>query len=526
LEGKIVRKLTFERAVVVVFALIILISTSDMINKFYYKYIDTYLTKNGEYNIGNSTDRVTGMPNALAKANELFKTGEYEEAANEYLAVTMGNTLSIEQKSHAYFNLGVCNYHLNNYDLALDSFERAIVINPSDSLAYNNAAVSAYRSRDLIKAIQMQQKALAIKPAVEYYYNLARMYEDNEQYDMAAENYLQVAIGERNLSRTERIDPVRVKERIARLMPRNQFNGGTVNNTFLIAYKLNDTRDVFTINENEMEIKETDFIVQIEDKGSAKNIVVEYDKQKNDPYNLISQLVWTIYKDGKQIYMKNGEKIVTSVRAAGNYEIKLSIKQSGNKEIIATKNVNIQESQATIDKVVNEEIIIKPTPIEDSKLYSFAVYEQLFENDFNISNNGYTDKYNVVWGKDEGAITSLNKKLAVDKAGSLNISNSSQYDAGLWVNLDSLLYDSDIRGKSVSISFYGREIAENSIVNVSVRVNSNNVIATSQKDFKFPFKFSSQSIRVYIPEDATGFTISIKTRSGGEFNIDAFTIVD
>jgi len=517
-----VRKLTFERAVLIVFILIILISTSEITGRYIAKVV-----KKSPVTLGNGESGPNlGFSTVLMAADNLYKLGDYEGAAKEYFELTLNNTLTFEQKIHANFRLGVCQYNMKNYDLAVDSFDKVVAMNPNDSVACNNAAVSAYRANNMKKAIELQQKALTILPAVEYYYNLARMYEDSEEYQLAAENFLVVAKGEQNITKAERIDPVRVMEKVVRLQPKQQESMTDSANKILIALRLKDDRDVFIMNENEMKLKQGEFLVNVENVKGAKNIVGQYDRDNYDPYGLISELIWTVYKDGKQISKRIGDKIVVSAKESGSYEVKLHVKYNGNKEMISTKTVTIKEYLSTIDDGTKEEVIVKNPVKRDTKTYIYSIYEQLFEDDFNIITSGYTDNYNAVWGKDNFIEASFNKTLAVDKSSSLLVKNRNKKDAGLWVNLDSLLEKDDLKGKQVSISFFARKVTDNANLDVSVRVKSNNMIATTPESFSIPYQFEQQRMVVYIPEDATGFTVSIKTSPGEQFNIDGFTIVD
>ncbi len=514
------RKLTFERAILIVLIAIIFISTTEIREKF----IDRYRNKDISYSEETQSGKNQGFPTMFLTADKLYNEGNYEAAINEYLTLTLNTVLSIEQKSRANFRLGICQYNLKSYKLAFDSFVKASSFNPSDSIIYNNAAVSAYNAKDIESAIEYQTKALEILPAVEYYYNLARMYEDDEQYELAVINYLTVAKAEQNLTETDKIDPVRIKEKIARLMPNSQ---SPVVSNVLRVYKLKNTMDkVLTVGENEMQLKQGDFIVKVENQKLTKNIIAEYDRKKYDPYNLITEMLWTIYRDGKQIYKRSSDKISLNTAQGGNYEVKLNIKYNGNKENISSKIVRINNNESTIDIGKQDEITVKPPISVNTRTYEYAVYEQLFENNFDIKNNGYTDRFNVVWGKDVRVETQPNKKLAMDKVTSLIVDNQSNTDAGLWINLDSLLKEETIKGKTINISFYARAITDNADLNISVRVKSNNMIATTPKKFSLAFQFEQKSISIYIPEDASGFTLSIKTNSLEKFNIDRFVIVD
>jgi hypothetical protein len=520
LGGFNVRKLTFERAIMIVFILIMLISTSDITLKYVNKYIRGFNKPVSNYEPSSSQ----GFSTMLMNADNLYKEGDYTKASAEYLKMILNNTLSPEQKIHAYFRLGICQYNLKNYDLATDSFTKVISFSPNDSVAYNNAAVSAYNAKDMKRAIELQKGALQILPAVEYYYNLARMYEDSEEYGLAANNFLVVTKGEQNITKIDRIDPVRVKEKVARLQSKVEDSISETINNVLIALKLRDTREVFTITDNEMKLKQGDFNVEVASMKNTKTIVAEYDRENFDPYDLISELYWTVYKDGKILYKNNKDKISINASSSGDYEVKLSIRYNGNKEMVSTKTVKINETYSTIDIGKKDDIVVKPSVSGDLKFNVFAIYEQLFESSFDISRSGYTDKHSVVWGKDRGVETSHNKNLSVDNASSLVVTNASDKDAGLWINLDSLLKNEDLKGKTIRISFYSRKVTDNADILVSASVKVNDMISTAKARFSPPFQFEQNSINIYIPEEASGLTVSIKTIANEEFNIDAFAV--
>lgn len=513
------KKLTFERAILIVFILIILISTSDVTGK----YIDKFINSFKNPIVSSEPSLNPGFPTMLMNADDLYKEGDYEAAADEYLAMTLNNTLSLEQKIHAYFRLGTCQFNLKKYEMATNSFTKVTGFDPDDSIAYNNAAVSAYRSKDMTKALELQKKALNVFPAVEYYFNLARMYEDNEEYKLAANNFLVVIKGEQNITEIEHIDPVRVKEKVARLQ--SNMKGSIVEavNNVLIALKIKDTRDIFTINDNEMKLKQGDFVVQVLNLKNTKNIVAEYERERHDPYDLITELLWTVYKDGKVLYKSNSDKISVNASAGGNYEVKLNIKYNGNEEMASSKTVRIEENKSTIDNGTHNEVVASPT-MEKTKYYSNSMYEQLFESDFKISSTGYRDDNGVLWGKDQFIGISYNNKLAADRSYSLTVKNNYDKDAGIWINLDSILKNQPIKGKVIRISFFASKITDNAEIFVNARVKTNNMIATTKEKFSIPAKFRRNSMTIYIPEDASGITVSIKTIANEQFNIDGFTV--
>lgn len=517
------RKLTFEKAVLIVFILIILISTSEITSKYLARAVNAFKEPTTSLSEGIKPS----FPTMLMTADRLYREGNYKEAATEYLTQTLNTALRIEQKTYAHFRLGICQFILKNYDLAYQSFNNVITATPNDSIAYNNAAVSAYYAGDIEKAIELEKKALQLMPIVEYYYNLARMYEDSEKYELAANNYLIVAVGEQNITKVQNIDPVRVKEKVAKLLPKATAPAGSTADKVLIALPLRNNTDALVIEDNEMTLKTNEFIVKVDNQKNTKNITALYNRTKNDPYGLISELVWTVYKDGKQINKKiSSNSINIEANTGGNYQVRLNIKANG-KELQSIKDVSIKENNSTINDGGKGDIITKPPVAQPSKYYFNSLYEQLFESDYKVNFSNFTDKHGIVWGKDSGVRLSLNKKYVRDRESSLVVNNTSDKDAGIWINLDSLLKEANIKGKIIYINFYGRKITENAEVFVSARVKTKEMIATTRGSKpELGNQFEYKSIRVYIPEDATGITVSIKTIANEQFNIDGFTITD
>jgi tetratricopeptide (TPR) repeat protein len=525
--GFVVRKLTFEKAILIVFAAIIFISTTEIREKYTDIFTDRFLNKDrpvsAEVQQGNSP----GFVSMLYKADNLYKEGRYEEAEMEYYTLTVNSALSTtEQKSRANFGLAICQYHLGKYQQAFQSFLTAASFSPSNSIIYNNAAVSAYRAGDMEHAIEYQLKALNLLPAVEYYYNLARMYEDDEQYDLAVDNYLAVAIAEQNLTEIDKIDPVRVKEKLARLAPNSQ-NPET--NKMLIGYKLSNAAiEVLTVNENEMKLKPGDFIVKVDEQKTTKKILAEYDREKLDPYNLIKELLWTVYRDGKQIYKKSSDKISLSTAQGGNYEVKLNIVFDDGKEITSRKTVSIKENETpVISKPVQDEVVVRPPrPVRNvTRTYEYAVYEQLFESDFDISNKSYVDKHNVVWGKDNIDAQPV-KQDTMDKLHSLVVINNSDNDAGIWANFDAFVKQQSIKGKPIRIGFYAKRESENTTIDVILRIKLKDRIMTIPFSYILKDTWEEKNINIVLPEETNGFTISINTKPGQMFRIDGFRIID
>ncbi|MDF2533103.1 MAG: hypothetical protein K0Q65_2684, partial [Clostridia bacterium] len=115
------KKITFERAVLAVFILIILISTSSTTLKYINRGINKISKASKAPVASTNTNGSLGFPTLLMNANNLYKEGDFEGAADKYLALALNNALSLEQKAHVYFRLGICQYKLKKYDLATNS---------------------------------------------------------------------------------------------------------------------------------------------------------------------------------------------------------------------------------------------------------------------------------------------------------------------------------------------------------------------------------------------------------------------
>jgi tetratricopeptide (TPR) repeat protein len=469
-----VRKLTFEGAVLMVFVLIILISTSDITGK----YIDI---------TGRSIDR-------------LLKRNAEPRVVTEVAPSYSFPSMLVDAKIFS--------------------------ITAADATVYNNAAVSAYRAGKPAQAVQLQQKALALVPAVEFYYNLGRMYEDDGDYKNAVNNYLVVANAERNLVKVDRIDPVRVKEKISRLTAKIKSTKSSEGVLFTVPLK--DAREILTISENELQLKAGDFTVDVAGRNTIKDIKAKYNSEKYDPYNLITELLWTVYKDGRKVFTQKGEALSYQTSEAGKYEIGLNIKYDGYKEKVSSKTVEIKGRSATVADKSPAVDTVSPgsTPSKTGmRTYEYALYEQLFESDYSLS-SAFRDALNVTWGKDENISLSFNKKLMMDKASSLVVRNNSDIQGGIWTNLDSFIKKEDVRGKNIKIRFHARKVTENGNLNMLVRIMAEDQIEIYQEIYKLNFKWQENTYDLYLPVRATGLTISIKTSPDQEFNIDSFLILD
>lgn len=511
--GEVVRlfKLNFEKAAVFVLLLIIAISTANIYSQFFES------NNNRRENNEVQMDMIRNMsfPAGLLKADQLFGQSLYKEAQTEYFMLTGMQDLSSQQKATLYYKLGICNYRLKEYDLAVNSFLKSAEYNAGDPAAYNNAAVCAFYQNDLETAIELQDKAVAILPVIEYHYNLARIYEAAGRYVDSVKYYTAVVKAEENITRDDRIDPVRIKNKIMRLVTKIS-NSEELSKELMMALKLKDTREVFIIEDANMDIKNKNFKWEIVDKNGTSKLYCSYDREKSDPYNLIDSLKWTVERSGTKAYTSSRDAFSLSLAAGERYVVYLDINYDTNKtsssSVDVTKGSNIYSNN---DRK-------KPSD-EKCKYYEYAVYEQVFETDFRISRSGHIDRFNTEWGKDNVEAVIMDKDF-IDAQSAIYIKNTSDKDAGIWADLSELINDKNLKGRTIGIKFWARKITADAKMIVNIRTKAGKVYKAIPRKYDLEYKWKKFGVDVLIPENGDGLTISFATQAGEEVKIDGFTI--
>ncbi|MHB1394733.1 MAG: tetratricopeptide repeat protein [Clostridia bacterium] len=506
-------KLNFEKTAIFVLILILLISTANISTQFF-----GLAFSNKKVNTVEPGNVVNlSFPVMLLRADELYKEGNYKEAQSEYLILTKLTTISKQQKATAYFKLGLCNYAMKLYDMACDSFKQSSNYNTEDAVAYNNAAVSAYLANNLSIAESYQKQAIAILPAVEFHYNLGRIYESGKKYEDAVKYYIVALKGEDNITRADSIDPVRVSLKVIKLFPEKE-DRDKLSKELFIALKLNDAREVLIVNDSEMDIK-SNFSVRLLNAEGVGKINCKYDRKEMDPYHLIDLISWVVKKDNKVVYTSSKDEFSMKVQEQDDYEVSLNIKYNGNK--MKTTNKVITKWQI-VDKLAQGRLLTYKSTGEVCKYYVYAAYEQVFEKDFRLSSKGYTDRFNVVWGKDN-IETKIMEQDIIDAESSLYIKNTSKENAGIWADLTSLLDSKEFKGKTINIKFYARKITPNTKLNARLRVKEDRIYYTYES-FNLDYRWKQYSMQLEVPENSTSLTISLGVKPDEEVKIDGFII--
>lgn len=508
-------KLNFEKSAVFVLILILCVSTVNI----YSQYFSTLFSRKSNNVVQTSVSKDISFLAMILKADQYYQQNKYKEAQGEYLKLASNPNLSLQQKATVNFKLGVSNYKLGQYELARDSFLKAAEYSTNDPAVYNNAAAASFYMGELEMAEELQKKAVEILPVIEYHYNLARIYEASGRYGDSVKYYAAVVRGEENITRGDRIDPVRIKNKVMKLST-DMRDIEKITNELMIALKLKDAREVFIIEDAGMDIKDKNFKWRIDDSNGIKRLYCSYDREKSDPYNLIDSLKWTVRSNGKTIYTGKRDEFSLNIDERNDYIVYLDIYYDNNKQMSSSANVTKGSGMYSNSG--------RPTTNPSNakcKYYEFATYEQVFEKDFRISRSGYIDRFNTRWGKDNVETTVMDKDF-IDAQSALYIKNSSDRAAGIWADLSALINDKQLKGKTIGIKFYARKISANADLHLNISIKSGRIYKNVPREYEMSddYKWKRFGVDVSIPDNADGLTVSFKTPAGEEVKIDGFII--
>lgn len=506
-------KLNFEKTAVFVLILIICISAADIFRQFF-----SMSGNNREpYKVDSNITKNISFPASLLKADQLFKQELYEAAQEEYFKLTNMPSLSPQQKAVVHFKLGVSNYRLKKFDMSRDSFLKSAEYNVNDPVAYNNAAVCSFYMNDMEKAEELQNIAIENLPVIEYYYNLARIYETWGKYGDSVKYFTAVARAEENITIENRIDPVRIKNKVLRLT-KNPDNIGKLVNELMIALRLKDSREVFIIEDADMDIMGKNFKWNIVRENGTNRLSCSYDRDNYDPYNLIDSLEWIVQSGGKTVYSSKKDSFSIKINQDSDYIVHLDINYDSNKT--ATSYFNVQKGSNAYSNGGHETV----TPVDaKTKYYEYAIYEQVFEKSFVMSEKGYVDRFNTVWGKDE-IITRMSDNDFIDAQNAIYIKNTADRRAGIWADLSSLINDKKLINKTIKVRFYAKKESEEAMLYVNTKVKTGAKYDNRLKRYQLNDKWQQYDFNLTIPKNADGLTLSFKTGVWQEVKIDGFII--
>ena len=128
-----------------------------------------------------------GADRLISDASSLFAKGKMREAEKLLIEAIKKD----RRNPHAYFALGNIFFSEDNYEDAVNAYEKTTEYDPMNDVAFNNLGLSNYKQKDYGKAVSAFEKATAINPDIRNrYINLAlaaRKNHDNKKAIKALE---------------------------------------------------------------------------------------------------------------------------------------------------------------------------------------------------------------------------------------------------------------------------------------------------------------------------------------------------
>ena len=125
---------------------------------------------------------------------------QYISAIN-VLACAMAN----DSNSHGYNNLGIAYFEIGDYKMALQSFNKSLLIDSRNEVAFINRGLLFEKSGDWLSARKDYSSAIAIMPSnPTYWRSRAYLYKRKEQWLKALQDFLEAQKIEPLLERTNR----------------------------------------------------------------------------------------------------------------------------------------------------------------------------------------------------------------------------------------------------------------------------------------------------------------------------------
>jgi ATP-dependent 26S proteasome regulatory subunit/Flp pilus assembly protein TadD len=121
--------------------------------------------------------------------NDYYEKGSYDKAIDSYNKAIILN----QNFSEAYFNRGLCYYNLKNFDKSISDYAKSADLDPKNPVIYNNRGDAYYRKQDFQAAIKDYDKALALNPRyLKAYYNRGLAYACLQDYEKAIVDFDEV----------------------------------------------------------------------------------------------------------------------------------------------------------------------------------------------------------------------------------------------------------------------------------------------------------------------------------------------
>jgi len=131
------------------------------------------------------------------RGNAQFDSEKYGQAIESYKKAIAINP----DYADAHYNLGIAYRKQGEYDLAIASYQKAIAINPDDAKAHYNLGYAYRKQGKYDLEIKSYKKAIAIDPDLaKAHYNLGNAYGEQGEYDLAIASYQKAIAIDPNLA--------------------------------------------------------------------------------------------------------------------------------------------------------------------------------------------------------------------------------------------------------------------------------------------------------------------------------------
>ncbi|HWR61282.1 MAG TPA: hypothetical protein VN580_06690 [Clostridia bacterium] len=155
------------------------------------------------------------------------------------------------------------------------------------------------------------------------------------------------------------------------------------------------------------------------------------------------------------------------------------------------------------------------------KYYIEALYEQVFNEGFEITEEGYPDGYNVRWSGEELTAKLISEDY-IDSGSALVISNETNSPQKLTVIFDDFLKREKSKLSGMKMSFYARKISEAQDLDITMEVDG----ASKRYKEKLEHRWSCYNdIAADITKNTKTMKMTIEVKPGQQFKLDELVIV-
>ena len=155
------------------------------------------------------------------------------------------------------------------------------------------------------------------------------------------------------------------------------------------------------------------------------------------------------------------------------------------------------------------------------KHYYEALYEQVFDEDFDIAEKDCRDGYDVLWSKGELS-ASLIKEDYIDSESALVISNHTDKNQKLTILFDDFLRYKKSDESSIEFCFYARKISGLSVFDITVQVDEKSIKYNEKLEYKWS---CYNGIEADLAENTKSMKVIIDVKPGQQFKLDEFIMI-